>query len=290
MLGGVAKGRTGALTMGALPELFSDSVESGGAIAVLLLGPADGPDLGSPIENEWQPIADATSNAAKGDQPRDDHGRFAHLDTPSLAGHVKAAYERVYGETRDVKMKAKERTALDKEYRAALSALEARPKASATVATTAKSTPSAAPQTRPATTQDVATLTDKLKAVDQQHGTGNFVHLADLRAAHPEWSHEQFNAVIHKARQDGKVTLTPHEGREGVSERDLAAGIHEAGVVAGHGQRLVYASLVHNTADEGWVPLTQAFRELADASGGRWVGVDAAEWVRKERSDDNDDA
>ena len=84
---------------------------------------------------------------------------------------------------------------------------------------------------------------DKLVATIGKLGekSYNFVHLGDVRDAHPELSHDQFDAALHQARVDGRVTMSALEGGRGVSQRDLDSAIEEQ--TAWGPNKLLYASL-----------------------------------------------
>lgn len=75
----------------------------------------------------------------------------------------------------------------------------------------------------------------------------NLTHLGDLRSAHPELSKEQFDTALHHARAQGKISLTPAEGRSGVSQRDKDSAVYEHDQSTGrHDKMMLYAS-VRNT-------------------------------------------
>lgn len=77
----------------------------------------------------------------------------------------------------------------------------------------------------------------------------NLTHLGDLRSAHPELSKEQFDTALQHARSQGRISLTPAEGRSGVSQRDKDSAVYEHDQSTGrHDKMMLYAS-VRNTLE-----------------------------------------
>jgi hypothetical protein len=78
------------------------------------------------------------------------------------------------------------------------------------------------------------------KLAGESHG---LAHLGKIRAAHPELTREQFDAALQAARRAGLITLSPAEGRHGVSEADRQAAIHEVDPLTGRRDAmLLYAA------------------------------------------------
>jgi hypothetical protein len=152
-----------------------------------------------------------------------------------------------------------------------------------------KPPPKAEPQPAPAgstpppsSLQAVAHLAGKVAELDRASGGFNLVHLGDLRAAHPEWSRQEFDAVLQRARREGRVTLSSAEGRHGLSPRDQESAVHERGS-GGTRRTLLYAS-VRNSAG-----LLDAFsRWVVENCGGPGSGVPGpcpkTEGVSKEKA------
>jgi hypothetical protein len=179
--------------------------------------------------------------------PRDELGRFQALEAS-----VKEHYERLYGPNRVTKQS--ERIKVQRLYKAKLDELQAHPlygkasaessKKSADVQAAQRSAPlpqegpvDKAPYDRPssgsgATKMNPMPHPDSPGAVDHLANLvhrldkgDNMVHLADLRESSPGWSHEDFNKAMRQARVVGRITLSAHEGRHGLTERDRSSAI-----------------------------------------------------------------
>ncbi len=186
--------------------------------------------------------------------PRDAKGKWtgSTADLHSLVGHH---YDRLYGSLRDPKMKPRERNALDRQYRADRAELESRQKQEATsTVDKIKQERSNVKETKPATSptkvtsEHVDSLVSAHKSINAAKQRYNLVHLGDLREAHPHWSKEHFDNVLHQARKEDKISLSGAEGRHGVSQHDRDSGIHEDDG-SGRKSLLLYASLRHPTGN-----------------------------------------
>jgi hypothetical protein len=69
------------------------------------------------------------------------------------------------------------------------------------------------------------------------------VHLGDLRDSRPAWSKDEFNHAVKEARKARVLTLTPAEGRHGVTDRDKSSAIVEKGIREGEETMMLYASV-----------------------------------------------
>lgn len=78
---------------------------------------------------------------------------------------------------------------------------------------------------------------EAFEQLDRDNGSTNFVTLADLRRALPEFDRVAFDAGLRQLRIDGQFSLDSHEGQTGsLTPEEREAGVQEAGSL------LVYVS------------------------------------------------
>ncbi len=137
--------------------------------------------------------------------------RRAQLETAT-----KSHYERLYGPQKE-KLKARERKAIEIQYKADLTELEALKKSSGASPRSAPATTGATP---PVTQEHIDTLT---VAVKTHGGEYNLASLYHVRQSLSTLTREHQDAVIKEARKRGLVSGANSEGRVKLSADHLAA-------------------------------------------------------------------
>lgn len=182
------------------------------------------------------------------DQPRDEHGQFAHLPDSSLKRMAKKA---------GLEHKGTRAELLDRLHKYARGTEEGAPstpppspesggpKGKSSALPESHGTVPPVVETKPTTSFDKAHHASSIVKSTERLGQENYnlVHLGDLRSAHSDLSKEQFDQALRHAQSSGKISLTPAEGRHGVSERDKNSAVYDKDEATGHDKMMLYASV-----------------------------------------------